>query len=300
MPLLEKLGRFARRHKYPVMHEVQSKHGKRIVIIHNHLFKNAGSTIDWILRKNFGDAFVDHRDDDSMRQGAPYLLKYLEENKNVQALSTHHLTLPLPQSVDLRMLKIMMFRHPIERVISVYNFEKSQDLSKFQNHPGVVHAHKLSLGDYIVWRMRKDVGSTIRNFHVRKALPPRKLSQEVINEEDMVLANQFLLSVEMLGLVDRFDESMVLFEEFLRTVYSNIDISYVAQNVSQNPLESRDDKINRLKSQIGQKTFRLLEMRNGQDLRLFKSVEKEFEFRVSTVKKFSDKLANFRRRCNAG
>ena len=36
---------------------------RRKVIIHKHLFKNAGTTFDWSLHKNFGNDFCDHRDD---------------------------------------------------------------------------------------------------------------------------------------------------------------------------------------------------------------------------------------------
>ena len=35
----------------------------RNVILHYHLFKNAGSTLDWSLQRQFGAGFVDHRDD---------------------------------------------------------------------------------------------------------------------------------------------------------------------------------------------------------------------------------------------
>jgi hypothetical protein len=43
---------------------------ERLVILHNHLFKNAGTTIDWSLGRELGSAFVDHRDDAGMKQGA--------------------------------------------------------------------------------------------------------------------------------------------------------------------------------------------------------------------------------------
>ena len=37
------------------------------VILHGHIFKNAGTTLDWALKRSFGKAFVDHRRDDQMR-----------------------------------------------------------------------------------------------------------------------------------------------------------------------------------------------------------------------------------------
>ncbi|HDR50798.1 MAG TPA: hypothetical protein ENN90_04130, partial [Mariniphaga anaerophila] len=64
---------------------------KRKVIIHKHLFKNAGTTFDWSLHNNFGTDFCDHRDDEPMRkEGQPYLIRYLKEHPNIKALSSHH------------------------------------------------------------------------------------------------------------------------------------------------------------------------------------------------------------------
>ena len=37
------------------------------ILLHGHMFKNAGSTLDWSLRQNFGADFLDHRDDEYLR-----------------------------------------------------------------------------------------------------------------------------------------------------------------------------------------------------------------------------------------
>jgi len=94
----------------------------RVVIIHNHLFKNAGTTIDFSLKANFGEKFVDHRDDAAMAEGPNYLGPYLEKNPDIVALSTHTLVLPLPSLDGMYLPMIMMLRHPIERVTSIYHF----------------------------------------------------------------------------------------------------------------------------------------------------------------------------------
>ena len=266
------------------------------MIVHNHIFKNAGTTIDWALAKNFGTTFVDHREDHLMRQGASYLGPYLSENRHIKALSSHHLAMPLPELVGVRTMMVMMFRDPLERVTSVYKFERAQELS---SHPGVIHAKKYAFGEYIVWRMRPDVGPTIRNFHVRKTLPSKKISQVVISNQDMLEAKQFVKSVELLGLVERFDESMVLFEESLKRTFPSIDFSYVAQNVGQEASEKKELRLERLKTEIGDEIFELLLNNNLQDLQLLAFVEEVFVSRISKVKDFAGKLANFRARCVA-
>lgn len=270
--------------------------GQRVVILHNHLFKNAGSTIDWALQQNFDDAFVDHRDNEQMKKGAAYLGPYLIDNRQIIALSTHHLTLPLPEMPKLRLMQIIMFRHPLERVTSVYNFERAQESD---THPGVIHAQKFSLRDYIYWRMRPEVGSTIRNFQVRKLLPPRKIGQEKISENEMDNLKRQLKRIELLGLVGRFDESMVLFEESLGRAFPLIDLSYIAQNVGQEASLKQEARLERLRAEIGNETYDLLAENNQQDLQLLSFAEEEFEFRISKVSNFVAKLKNFRARCAA-
>ncbi|MBI5006887.1 MAG: hypothetical protein HZB95_07140 [Nitrosomonadales bacterium] len=270
--------------------------GRRAVILHNHLFKNAGSSIDWALQNGFGEAFVDHRDDAQMRKGAAYLGPYLVENCKIQALSSHHLTLPLPEIQGVKLLRMMMFRHPIERVTSVYTFERAQ---VSDTHPGVIHAQKYSLRDYILWRMKPEVGPTIRNFQARKMLPPRKLGQEEFSEDEMSYLKGELQSIEMLGLVERFDESMVLFEECLRKVFAGVDLSYVAQNVGQDTSLKQANRLEKLKADIGDETYDLLIEHNRSDLRLFALAEAEVAARIARVRDFDEKLADFRARCKA-
>lgn len=270
---------------------------KRVIILHNHLFKNAGSTIDWALQNNFGDTFVDHRDDDQMRKGESYLKPYLCTNKRIKALSSHHLTMPLPKIARTQLLSIIILRHPIERVKSVYNFEKNQISD---THPGVIHARKLPLKDYIEWRMKPEVGATIRNFQSRRMLPPRKIGQEKFTSGDIASLNRQIQHIEMIGLVHRFDECMVLFEEQLRKIYSKIDLSYIAQNVNQASSSlSLEAKLEQLKSEIGKETYELLIENNQQDLALFADAEMEIETRISKIKNFPTKLANFQDRCIA-
>jgi len=275
---------------------VASKDSRRCVVLHNHLFKNAGSTLDWALNKNFGSAFIDHRNDAEMKKGASYLGGYLTENDKVKALSTHHLRLPLPEITDVDVLLLTFFRHPIERVTSVYNFERAQ---RCNSTPGVIHARKLSLGDYILWRMKPGVGSTIRNFHAKRMLPPRKAGQELISDEEMSSIARTIQNMDMVGTVDRFDESMVLFEEYLKPFYPEIDLSYVAQNVGQDPDENREQRLERLKAEIGEETFNLLLENNQADLAVYSLAQQELEKRISAIDDFQSKLKDFQSRCQA-
>ena len=64
----------------------------RHVILHGHIFKNAGTTFDWSLERCFGEGFVDHRDDKTMRERrARHLAELVNDAPSLRALSSHHL-----------------------------------------------------------------------------------------------------------------------------------------------------------------------------------------------------------------
>lgn len=135
----------------------------RNVLIHCHMFKNAGSSLDWSLQRSFGSDFIDHRDDADMRSGNGYLKNYLLDNSSIKALSSHHITMPLPELSGVNLLPVFLFRNPLERIGSVYEFEKKQEA----NTPGSINAKKLNFSDYVRWRMEGNSGATIRDFQTR-------------------------------------------------------------------------------------------------------------------------------------
>jgi hypothetical protein len=267
---------------------------KRTVIIHNHVFKNAGSTIDWALSNNFKKGFVDHRDDDNMRKEPEYLKRYLLEHPNTLALSSHHLRLPLPKSKSFRLVTIMMFRHPIERVTSVYNFEKKQVEA---DTLGARFARTHTLKEYVLWRMRNEVPPTIRNFHVFKTLSGSVSWQKQFGSTELLKAKKIIDSLELLGLVERFDESMLYFENILSMIYPNIDLSYKIQNVGQKLHETQELRIEKLKYEIGAEAFKVLMDRNQLDLELYQYAKRVFKERINHVNIQGTYMKDFLKRC---
>ena len=95
------------------------------ILVHVHIFKNAGSSFDDALNRFYRDDFIDHRDDSELLIGKmDYLEKYLDSHPNIQAFSSHSIHF-LPQNTDkYNFLPIYLLRHPIDRIRSVYSFEK--------------------------------------------------------------------------------------------------------------------------------------------------------------------------------
>ena len=204
----------------------------RKIIIHRHLFKNAGTTFDGILEKNFGTGFCDHRDDKPMREhGEEYLTRYLQKNLHIKALSSHHIWFNLFMRQDIELIPVLFLRHPIERIRSVYNFEKKQQSDSL----GSQMAKKLNFREYVMWRMKDETPTTIRNFQTRYLAGTK--TQKALNEDHFKLAKHQLENSPFIGVVDLFELSLVNFDHAFRKMGMELNFDYQSKNVSK-PFEN--------------------------------------------------------------
>lgn len=259
------------------------------ILLHCHIFKNAGTTIDWALERSFSDRFLDHRDDlDMRRSGLGYLDNFLYEHPEITALSSHHM--PFFPEHGKAYSWLVLLREPLRRARSVYDFEVKQKPSVSL---GSKMAKKMSLSDYITWRMRDDVPPVIKNYHVRY-LNGITNPAKSINEGHFDKAFQSLwLDNVVFGVVERFDESMVVFEEHLKYDFPEIDLSYVRQNSSVN----REEKPLAFLDKLTDEARELLVDNNQWDMKLYDIVSSKQEKVFSKIQGFSDKLENFQARC---
>lgn len=266
----------------------------RKIILHNHLFKNAGTTLDWSLERNFKDSFLDHRDDHKMLNEKDHLYKLLTEQIKLTAISSHNLYFPLPAR-GFNFYTLQLIRHPLERVTSVYLFEKGQLNSKT---PGAVFARSHSLNDYVMWRMREDVGCTIRNFQTRKL----GVSRKIINSDKLLIehfntAQQYIYLNPLVGLVENYDETMVIFENHLQNEGLIVDLSYMRQNSGKMNHLSFTEKINYLKSELTPSTYNELMEKNCYDLKIYELVKSQQTKFIEENSYFSQRLLDFKNRC---
>lgn len=265
---------------------------QRKIIVHCHLFKNAGTTFDWSLARNFGEDFMDHRDSESMRRGAEYLGPLLEEYDNLRAISSHAIRFPLPELPDTRLFPAIILRHPIDRVSSVYSFERKQ---KKMQTPGAINAGRMSFPEYVMWRMdHTQSAGTIRNAQTRACLDKQK---NVIFEADFHAAKKRIRNTDLLCVIDYYDQCMVLFEEALRPHFPHIDLSFVRKNVTRQRASRLEHRINHVNTELGLEIADTLSINNHWDLRLYREAEKIVQHRMATLPDFDRLLDDFRSRC---
>ncbi len=265
----------------------------RTVLIHCHLFKNAGSTLDWSLRRYFGDRFVEHTDDAQMWTSPAYLGWYLSKNEDLCAVSSHHVPFPMPVLEGVRLLPVVMLRHPIDRVGSVYTFEVKQEASG----PGAVNAKKMTFPQYVRWRMEPTAGATIRNFQTRRCCGRRFKVGDHVTEQDFEVARRRLQSMPLMGLVDRYEESMVLFEHVLQPVYPDINLAYVKQNVAEGRRGTLEERVQHVCDRLGSEVSAILIEENKWDLALYEEAKTLMSKRVGAIPEFDKNFTKFRKRC---
>lgn len=264
----------------------------RNVIVHVHIFKNAGSSFDSTLLANFKANFVDHREDHLIKKDKDFLENYLKENDNIKAFSSHSVYHKPKDFDDVRLHSVYFLRHPIERIRSVYSFEKKQPT---EDSSGAKMAKELDFKEYVAWRMQDDAPATIRNLQTIFIAGD---GQQGHANKIFELALENLNASPLLGIVDRYDESMIVFEEHLRQFFPKIDLSYIRRNVTDTDIQaSIEEKVKKIFQQLGEPLQELVRQKNEFDLELYKRANSLLDEKIDRIHNFEKKLENFKERC---
>ncbi len=266
----------------------------RHVILHGHIFKNAGTTLDWSLQRYFGARFLDHRDEHAMRSdGEAHLKALLVSQPELQAVSSHHMPRSPAGLADTRFHRVYLLRHPLLRIESAYDFERKQTAST----PGSLAAKAKSLAGYVEWRMQPGVSRTIRNYQtVYLAGMMGHTSNAILADNGFGDAIRTIQQVLTIGLVERYDESMVLLEEALSPFFGKLDLSYLPQNVGKQSGDSEEEKVSAVLGKLGDLQKRVID-ENCYDLALYQLVSQRFDAQIGEISDFTGKLSEFRSRC---
>ena len=195
----------------------------RTVILHYHLFKNAGTSVDQILRRNFGDRWVTREFSTAGADNSAEVADWIRANPHAVAFSTHTALGPPPLIEGVNLITVMLLRDPVARIRSVYRFERKQDadtwgteLAKAHDFQGYVRARLERLGD-----------RQCRNFHTDRLA---KMVPGDAPELDRARAALRLLTV--VGLVEHFDTAMTDLARRIRQVYPDFTWDSVRANTT--------------------------------------------------------------------
>lgn len=279
----------------------------RNVLVHAHIFKNAGTTFDFTLKNNFGEAFVDHREDERFLEGKnAYLLEYLKDNSGLKALSSHSLHFRITGdnrvkafpfnffNSSLNLVPVYFLRHPLARVWSVYNFEKTQSGADTE---GARRAKELGLNDYVSWYLEEGSPATIRNIHtifLSGDGPSPDRMDEKFNAASLYL-NQ---GSALFPIVERYDDSMLVLEEKLKDYFPGLDLSYVRKNISaENPDQQLESNVSMLLSSLDEEVAEKLQKANAFDVSLYKQASERLDEELAQISDLERKKADLLGRC---
>jgi len=137
---------------------------KRTVILHYHLFKNAGTSLDEVLKVNFGDRWVTKEFGRSREGHTDALRDWILGSPDSVAFSTHTATGPIPEIEGIKIISVMLLRDPIARIRSVYRFERKQNATTL----GATLAKKTDFSGYVKARLEIPGDRQCRNFQMER------------------------------------------------------------------------------------------------------------------------------------
>jgi hypothetical protein len=267
--------------------------GTRFVIIHYHIFKNGGTTIESILQREFGDGFATlHGPDDNSILTGDDLAAFLREHRGISAVSSHHLRYPRPAIPGTVVFDCCFLRHPLDRLVSVHTYFSGIHSSD----PLCRRARRQTPRDFL--------GQTLRESpHLVSDVQVTQLASggafvRPANERDLDRATQVFCDMALPGLVDMFNESLVAAEYFVRPSFPGIRLDHAPLNVSQPETLPRLHKLeDRLVALWGSDLYADLVRLNRFDLELYHRAQSEVRRRLFLVPGLDDRLVNFQARC---
>jgi hypothetical protein len=236
----------------------------RHIILHYHLFKNAGTSVDKILKENFKEGWHEHEGPSSGWKSSD-VAAYLEKNKHIKALSSHTALLPVPEIPNTTIYPIIFIRHPIDRIRSIYDFERKQ----IAETEGAIKAKELDLAEYIKWRLSRKGDRSIRNFHTCRLAFYNSQIAKKDRPSEMDSALEAITKLPFIGVVESFDGSIQRCENWLSIAFPGISLKPIKLNVTQAKNSSLSERISNFQAIIGDDLYGQLIEANELDLKLY-------------------------------
>lgn len=268
----------------------------RFVVVHYHIFKNGGSTIDSILEREFPGAFATlHGAEASAALDQEHLESLLRRHPGVAAVSSHHLRYPKPAIRDVIIFDCCFLRHPLERLDSLYRY-----LRNIATVDPLCHrARRMNARDFFR-DMVSESPHLVSDVQVTQLALSGAFTRPA-HSGDLERAAAIFCDAAIPGLVEMFDESLVAAEYFLRPAFPCVTWEYVPQNVSRASemasllrAENSQDRLARL---WGGDVYEDLLRLNRLDLELFERAQGEIRRRIALVPGTARRMAEFRTRC---
>mgnify|MGYP002628374365 CR=1 FL=1 len=193
----------------------------RTILLHYHLFKNAGTSLDHLLQENFADQWVTR--EFAGQNNTAQVRKWIEDTPDAVAFSSHTMMGPLPQVPGVQIISMMLLRDPISRIRSAYRFEHKQVSDGF----GAVLARHTSYDGYVRVRLAMPWDRQCRSFQTWR------LASLVPGEgSELERAKEAVDRLSLVGRVEAFDDFLEQLQALVEPVYPDFKLAAVHSNRS--------------------------------------------------------------------
>jgi hypothetical protein len=265
----------------------------RPVCVHFHIFKNAGTTLDGALKREFGTGWAEF---DGPRPN--YVLEpeeiraFVETRPMLRAISSHQVRFPLPEIYDVRWLPLILVRHPLDRALSAYKFQRRARTRSAAS----LQAKRSDLRGYVAWLLDRSQVNLVCNFQVAFLSTTASQAQQ----PSVATAVARLRAAALAGTVERFGDTLICAERALARDFPGLDLSCVSRNVTHERRGRLDDRLQELRDGIGADLYAELERRNDMDYALHVEAGRELDGRLVRMgEDVKTAFEDFRARCAA-
>jgi Sulfotransferase family len=248
----------------------------RPIIVHYHIFKNAGSSLDRILRDSFqhGWASLEGPTPTSLLR-AEDLTAFVEDHPTIRAVSSHLLRPPAP--AGLNVLPVVLIRHPLDRAFSVY--------SQLRRNPArgllsEVVARQSSFSQFVLWCLdNKSLGGmVIANYQVIHLSPASfrygHIYKATATADDFRYATDFLSGGPCFGTVECFDAVMLRLHQAAGAIGLHLDPVRVVENVTEGRAGDLQERLLHVRQEFDSSLHDRYRQENAYDYELYEWVSK--------------------------
>ena len=240
----------------------------RKVILHYHLFKNAGTSLDAAFKENFSEEkgeWVTKEFPNQPAANRAQVRQWILDNPQAKCFSSHTALFPVPKFDDIEVFPVIFVRHPIDRIASAYSFEKKQGADTF----GSVLARNTSLKGYIETRLSLKNDKQCRNFHAQHF----RIEQPANSKQSV---SDILGELPFIGLVEQYGDSLEVLNRLLKEFgFKNLTLNAFNQNVSREN-SKLEDKIEKIKSTVSEDFYDKLKAINELDFVIYQLIAERY------------------------
>lgn len=201
----------------------------RTIILHYHLFKNAGTSLDRILKDNFAEAWVTAEFPPSDGNNTDQVESWIADTPDAVAYSSHTLLGPLPQIAGVEIIPVILLRDPLARIRSAYQFECKQDVDTW----GAKLARTHDLEGYVRARLDRTGDCQCRNFQTSRLAS--MVPGDTPEVDRAISVVRLFQETGVIGRVEKFAETLDALAARVKPVFPDFKAEVVRANVSAKP-----------------------------------------------------------------